>query len=186
MTRKRFAVLSTLCGVPIALALAFPGTLCAGQHSKGFRIETPQAAAGAIPKDFYLEGNAIPVEKLNSDLAITPEGKQMIFGLLDTSGYSSQVQEKYAGMLITEGGLELCGRRVGTGSYGFGLKSPAPPSKANGYFTLYNQAGTRVAGCVAKQDLKLRAPRPLQIVPGAGDAARLYLGRYWVEIRTSR
>jgi hypothetical protein len=149
-----------------------------------FKVEKGEALNKIVPRDFVLEENSIPTEKRNSTLVITPSGARMVAALLDTSGYSSQVQEKYLGMLIAEGNVEVCGHQLAIGSYGFGLAKAmgageGHPSK----FFLYNQAGKRVAECAAKVDEKLKNPRPLQVVASGGGTARLYLGRTWVELK---
>jgi hypothetical protein len=152
----------------------------------GFRLETGKAFDSAVPKDFYLEGNAIPVEKRNSVLALTPSGARLVAGLIDTTGYSSEVQQKYIGMIISEGSLDVCGKRVGLGSFGFGLSKAAAASgrqEGPAKFHLYNQAGHEVASCGAPWDAKAEHPRPLDLVPGSGGSARLYLGRNWVELK---
>lgn len=137
---------------------------------------------GAVPKDFYLEGNAIPTEKRNTVLLKTAAGSRALFGLIDTTGYSSQIKKKYIGMLITEGELSINGQKVGVGSYGFGLDKPAAGSSGDGKLMVYNQAGAQVAECAARKDAQLKQPRPLQVV-AAADGARLYIERYWVEIK---
>jgi hypothetical protein len=148
-----------------------------------FKVEKGEAFNKVVPKDFVLEENAIPTEKRNSVLALTPSGGRLITGLLDTSGYSSQVQEKYMGMLIAEGSLTVCGHEVGTGSYGFGLARSAAGAQGHASkFMLYNQAGKKVAECTANWDAKIKSPRPLQIIVG-GATARLYLGRTWVVLK---
>src|SRR5579885_194366 len=73
----------------------------------GVTVETGQAFNKVIPRDQVLKENAIPTEKRNSALVLTPSGARVIAGMLDTSGYSSQVQEKYLGMLIVEGKLNV-------------------------------------------------------------------------------
>ncbi len=171
------------------VAVALLGvTLFAGQAwaQNSFRIETGKAFDNAVPKDFYLQGNAIPVQKRNTVLAVEPSGARLVTGLLDTTGYSSEVQQKYEGMLITEGPLDVCGRKVGGGSYGFGLSrqgsgSGKPEGPAR--FHLYNQAGHEVAACRAPWDSKVEHPRPLELAPGAAGSAKLYLGRNWIELK---
>jgi len=149
-----------------------------------FKVEKGEAFNKIIPRDFVLEENAIPVEKRNSTLVRTPSGARLVAGLLDTSGYSSQVQEKYLGMLIAEGSVEVCGHQLAVGSYGFGLgrakgATGSHPSK----FFLYNQAGERVAECGARWDEKLKSPRPLEVVATRSGTARLYLGRTWIGLK---
>ena len=154
-----------------------PGARSAPRNH-AFAVETGRPFDAALPHDFYLEGNAIPTEKRNAALLVTPSGKQLLFALLDTSGYSSEVQQKYIGMIIAEGPVMIGGARIPVGSYGFGLK------KAGGktFLAIYNQAGTRMGSCLMKMDSRLQAPRQLQVIL-AGAAARLYIGRDWVEVR---
>lgn len=136
----------------------------------------------AVPKDFYLEGNAIPVQARNAAL-LTTEGARVLFALIDTTGYSSQIQQKYMGMLISETSFSLCGKSVHVGSYGFGLEKPPETSAMDAKFFLYDQAGSKVLGCFSKKDSNISPPKPLQAVISQGTPARLYLGRYWLELK---
>jgi hypothetical protein len=161
--------------ITVVLALCVQKGAAQGQ----FELIKGKDFDGAVPKDFYLEGNAIPTEKRNAVLLKTPSGSRVLVALIDTTGYSSQVQKKYVGMLITEGDLSVNGQPVGVGSYGFGLEKA---DAGDGKLRLYNQAGAQVAECAARKDADLKQPRPLQVVLGK-DGARLYIERYWVEIR---
>lgn len=152
-----------------------------GVAQGSFELVTGKAFEGAVPKEFYLEGNAIPTEKRNSALLKTASGSRAVVGLIDTTGYSSQIRKKYIGMLITETELSINGHKLGVGSYGFGLEQPAAGA-GGGKLEIYNQAGAQVAECTTKKDTELKQPRPLHVVPEK-DSARLYLGRYWVEIK---
>ena len=136
----------------------------------------------AVPRDFYLEGNAIPTEKRNAVLLKSPAGARLLLALIDTTGYSSQIRQKYIGMMIAEGAVSVCGVQLGVGSYGFGVDKPAPNSSEDARFFLYNQAGEKVGDCAAVRDAQIKLPRPLQVVLSKGEPARLYLGRYWVEL----
>jgi hypothetical protein len=148
-----------------------------------FSVVTGKTFDGALPAQFYLEGNAIPTEKRNAALLTTPSGQRLLMALLDTSGYSSQVQTKYLGMIINEGHLMVCGKELGIGSFGFGMKKAAEPSNADATFYLYNQAGKEVSQCSVKKDMQIQRPMPLQIVLKGGKTALLYLGRYVVEFK---
>jgi hypothetical protein len=148
-----------------------------------FQLITREKFAAALPKEFYLEGNAIPTESRNAALVKISTGAPLIFGLLDTTGYCSQVQQKYLGMIISEGTASVCEIPVPVGSYGFGLEKPKPGSETHAVFNLYNQAGAKIAFCNAKRDASLKQPKPLEIVLRKDRSARLYLGRYWLELR---
>jgi hypothetical protein len=149
---------------------------------KSFEQVTGKEFERAVPKDFYLEGNAIPVEVRNATLLKTG-GARALFALIDTTGYSSQIRQKYIGMLISESSISICGKSVHVGSYGFGLERPAETSLKEAKFFMYDQAGEKVVECNAKRDSKIRQPKPLQAVLIQGVPARLYLGRYWVDLK---
>ncbi len=169
----------------VVVASIFLSLMAANPASaqSAFKVEKGEAFNKIVPKDFVLEENAIPTEKRNSVLVVTPSGGRVVAGLVDTSGYTSQVQEKYLGMLINEADLNVCGHQVGIGSYGFGLvkASGATQGKASD-FVLYNQAGKQVVKCAAKWDAKIKSPRPLRVVV-SGETARIYIGRTWVELK---
>jgi hypothetical protein len=169
---------STRRVVLLGLAFAFAAGLLAQGH---FEVVTGKAFDAAMPNDFYLEGNRIPTEKRNAALVMTPAGKRLVVGLIDTAGYSSEIKKKYSGMIITESEVSVCGHSVGIGSYGFGVEGAASGDQT---FHVYNQAGEAVLDCSAPHDAAIKAPRPLQVkVASDGAAARLYLGRNWVELK---
>jgi len=136
-----------------------------------------KAFDSAVVKDFYLEGNAIPVQKRNTVALKGTDGKRMVFGLLDTTGYSAEIQAKYIGMMIVERKVTVGGTALGAGAYGFGLHKPTPP-EGPGHLMIYDVGGTKVAEAPAQYDKALAQPVPLQFVKG-----RLYVGRHWVEIQ---
>jgi hypothetical protein len=165
---------SGLILVAMAILMGMPGSACA---QGAFEQISGKAFESAIPNDFYLEGNRIPVDKLHAALLKTPAGARLVLAKIDTTGYSSQIQQKYIGMVITEGKVSVCDIPLSVGSYGFGLEKPA------GKFLLYNQAGEKVGDCGAKKDSALKQPKPLNIALSKEAGARLYLGRYFVELK---
>lgn len=148
-----------------------------------FETVTGKSFDSAMPKDFYLEGNAIPTEKRNAILVKTPGGARALFALIDTTGYSANIVTKYVGMIITEGDLTLCGHKVTVGSYGFGWTLPGTGVDAPGRFALYNQAGAPVADCTAERQADLKQPRPLQVIVAADGSARLYHGKHYIALQ---
>jgi len=171
-------------GLWLAIVTVVSAACCqSALAQKGFELVTGKAFDSAMPKDFYLEGNAIPTEKRNAAMVKTPAGARAIFALIDTSGYASSVQAKYVGMIITEGDITLCGHKIGVGSYGFGWELPATGVEASGKFSLYNQAGAAVAGCTAERHGDLKMPRPLQVVVAKDGTARLYHGKHYIALQ---
>jgi hypothetical protein len=174
--KRVLAILVPVFFAGLALAPAFVH----GQEA--YEQLTGKTFDSALPRDFYLEGNAIPTQKRNAALLKTPTGARLLVSLIDTTGYSSQIQEKYIGMMIVEGGATVCGQKLAVGSYGFGLVKPKAAGEA-ATFRLYDQAGKDVASCATKRDDAISRPRPLQVVLAAGQPAKLYLGREWLELK---
>jgi len=136
-----------------------------------------KAFDSAVVKDFYLEGNAIPVQKRNTVVLKGADGKRLVLGLIDTTGYSAEIQAKYVGMIIVERKATVGGTALGPGAYGFGLHKPTPP-EGPGHLLLYDVGGTKVAEVPAQYDKALAQPQPLQYTNG-----RLYVGRHWAEVK---
>ena len=102
-------------------------------------------------------------------------GKMVLAGLVDTSGYSTAIQEKYQGFLITETKLTFDGATLDPGEYGFGFK--------DGKFIVMNVAATDLFSIASANDDQLKHPVPLKFEKdGAG--YRLYAGRKYVVVKT--
>ncbi|BCS32270.1 hypothetical protein TBR22_A14800 [Luteitalea sp. TBR-22] len=161
---------------PLAVAVAALVTLAPVPVHAQEKLAGKAFDAAAV-KDFYLEGNAIPAQKRNTVVLKGADGKRMVFGLLDTSGYSTDIQQKYAGMLILERKTSIGGAAVGTGAYGFGLQKGTPP-EGPGTLVIYDVGGDKVVQVPAQWDAALPRPVPLQVLNG-----RLYVGRHWVDVK---
>ena len=172
-----------LGGMFVVAVAIFIGTPHSAGAQNQFEQLTGKTFESAIPNDFYLEGNRIPVEHRNAVLLKTPAGTRLVLALIDTTGYSTQIKQKYIGMAITEGKVSLCNVALSVGSYGFGLQKPPATSNEDAKFSLYNQAGEAVGECGAKKDSALKQPKPLAVVLSKEGGARLYMGRYFIELK---
>jgi hypothetical protein len=171
-------------GLWLAAVAVVSGAGCQSALAQNkFEVVTGKAFDSAVPKDFYLEGNAIPTEKRNAILVKTPAGARAVFALIDTTGYAASITAKYVGMIVTEGDLTLCGHKVTVGSYGFGWVLPGTGVDAPGRFALYNQAGAPVAECTAERHADLKRPLPLQVIVAADGSARLYHGKHYIGLQ---
>lgn len=164
----------------IAAVAAFPMFAQRGPVA----VITGKAFEAAIPRDFYLEGNAIPTQKRNAVLIHLPTGARAVFALIDTSGYAQDIQAKYVGMFIIESQMSICNRTLSAGSYGFGWQHPAAGEDPGpGKISIFDQAGQALQTCETPRDAHLEQPRPLQVQAGAGGTGRLYYGRYFVTFK---
>ena len=103
------------------------------------------------------------------------DGKLVLAGLVDTSGYATDVQAKYQGFLITEVKLSIEGSTLSPGAYGFGFSK-------EGKFLVMDVGANDLFTVAGKMDDKLHHPVPLKMVED-GDAYRLYAGRKWVSMK---
>jgi hypothetical protein len=171
-----------LCFGVVAYACLTFGTLSAAPAAAQCELVSGKEFDGAIVPNFYLEGNAIPVQKRNAVMVKCTGAQRMIFALLDTSGYSIDVQQKYLGMATIERKVSLGAATLAPGAYGLGLQKPAAadqPAK----LIIYDVGGQKVGETAAPVDAKLAQPTPLQVVVAKDQPVRLYLGRYSVEVR---
>jgi hypothetical protein len=101
-------------------------------------------------------------------------GKFVLAGLVDTSGYSTAIAEKYQGFLITETKLSFDGGSLEPGAYGFGFK--------DGKFTVMNIAGTDVVSTASQNDDAVKNPVPLKLEKDSS-GYRLYAGKKYVALK---
>jgi hypothetical protein len=129
-----------------------------------------------VPTGFYFEGQSAPTQMRNAAAARFAEKRHIVAGLVDTSGYSSDIRAKYEGFLITDSGIRVGGESLDTGAYGFGFTD-------DGRLNIFDVSGKQVLSVAAASDKDLRRPRPLMLT-NAADGLRLYAGRSYVVVKT--
>jgi len=128
----------------------------------------------AVPSSFFFAGQSAPVQMRNSVGLKNAAGKVVLAGLVDVSGYSTGIQEKYQGFLLTETKVSFDGQTLEPGAYGFGFK--------DGKFIVMNLASTDVLSVASQNDEQLKRPVPLKLEKD-GTAYRLYAGRKYVVLK---
>jgi hypothetical protein len=128
-----------------------------------------------MPGAYFFRGQSAPVQLRNSGGIRTKDGMLVLAGLVDTSGYSSDIQQKYQGLLITEVPLSIEGSDLKPGAYGFGFS-------ADGKFVVMDVGAHDVFSVACQTDSELKRPVPLKIVEEGG-AYRLYAGRKFVSLK---
>lgn len=165
MKRKHWAVLTTLAVLTLASAVA-------QQASK--HILSGDELKKAVPAEYFFRGQKAPVQVRNAAGFQLADGKMMLAALVDASGYSTAIQQKYQGMLVTEATLNIGGSELKPGQYGFGFS-------ADGKFVVMDVANNDVLNTSSQTDAALQRAVPLKLVEdGAG--YKLYAGKKWVSI----
>jgi hypothetical protein len=128
-----------------------------------------------VPPSYFFRGQSASVQLRNSAGFRTADGKLALAGLVDTSGYSTDVVEKYQGFLITEVKLNIEGSELPPGEYGFGFSK-------QGKFTVMDVGNNDLFSVSSHLDESLHRPVPLKIVADQG-SYRLYAGKKWVSLK---
>ncbi len=130
-----------------------------------------------VPTGFYFEKQSAPTQMRNTSAVQWGRGERaryVIAGLVDTSGYSSEVRAKYQGFFINDTPVMIGGRMLPTGAYGFGFTG-------NGRIRIFDVSGRQVLIAPAAKDSRMQRPRPLMFTTEYGDV-RLYSGRDYAVI----
>ena len=157
-----------------ALVLLISGAALAQTAPK--HVLSSDEVKKALPTEYFYRGQKAPVQLRNAVGFQLADGKMTLISLVDASGYSTAIQQKYQGLLITETKLTIGGATLPPGQYGFGFT-------ANGKFIVMDVANSDVLETAAKVEQDLKRPVPLKLIEDGG-AYKLYAGRKWVGIKT--
>ena len=167
MKNSRLAIPATLAFLTLASAVA-------QQVSK--HVLTSDELKKAVPTEYFFRGQKAPVQVRNAVGFQLADSKMMLAALVDASGYSTAIQQKYQGMLITEANLSIGGSDLKPGEYGFGFT-------ADGKFVVMDVANNDVLSASWQTDAAVQHAVPLKLIEdGAG--YKLYAGKKWVGIKT--
>jgi hypothetical protein len=135
------------------------------------------ALTHVVPTGFYFEGQSAPTQMRNTSAVQWGAGKDarlVIVGMVDTSGYSSEVRAKYQGFFINDSPVNVGGKELATGAYGFGFTD-------DGHLNIFDIGGRQILSAPATKDAKIQRPRPILITVDAGEV-RFYSGRDYAVI----
>ena len=112
-------------------------------------------AAKIMPASVFFRGQSASIQGRNSGGVRFEDKSKMLVSLVDTSGYSSQVQEKYQAYLITESALNIEGHQLAPGAYGCGFISGDSFIVMDlGGHDLFTAHSTRVLTCTDRRPFK--------------------------------
>ena len=157
-------------GVLILMIAAFTSAQQASKH-----VLSSDEVKKATPAEYFFRGQKAPVQLRNAVGFQLADGKMMIAALVDASGYSTAIQQKYQGLLITEVKLSIAGSALAPGQYGFGFTS-------EGKFVVMDVGNNDVLSEASQTDSALQHAVPLKLVEdGAG--YKLYAGKKSIQIK---
>jgi hypothetical protein len=155
------------------LVLTLIGCAIAQQASK--HVLSSEELKKVVPTEYFYRGQKAPVQLRNAAGFQLADGKMMIASLVDASGYSTAIQQKYQGLLITETKLHIGGSSLPPGQYGFGFAS-------DGKFNVMDVANNDVLSASYQKDQALQRAVPLKLVED-GEGYKLFAGKNWIAIK---
>ncbi len=163
----------------ILLAVSFIAMpLAASAQHPGAILHAPEASK-LLPDAVYYAGKSANTQLRNSAGIHFADNHYMLAVLVDTSGYSSAVQEKYQGYLLTEVPLAFGDQPLPPGAYGIGF--------VGRHFVVTDIGTHDLLQAPATHDDHLQHPLPLQILDGPSpELHRLCLGRDCVDLRRAK
>jgi hypothetical protein len=165
MKNIRFAAVGGLVALLLTSGLAQK----TGQH-----LLSNDELKNVVPAEFFFRGQKAPTQLRNSTGFQTAEGKITFGALVDVSGYSTAVQQKYQGMIVSESKLNIGGSELAPGEYGFGFAADK--------FVVMNVASEDTLSVPCQTDAELKRAVPLRMVED-GVGYKLYAGRKWVALK---
>jgi len=170
MKNARVVAVMTFAALLLASALL---TTASAQKAAQHLLSSDEITK-VVPAEFFFRGQKATVQLRNAAGFQTAGGMVTFGALVDASGYSSSIQEKYQGMLITESRLNIGGSELAPGEYGFGFTKDK--------FVVMNVASEDVLSVPYSTDAELKRAVPLKMVEdGAG--YKLYAGKKWVAVK---
>jgi hypothetical protein len=157
----------------LALTLAFAGGFSTKAQTN-FEVLNDAQKAKVVPASFYFAGQSAPTQIRNAAAARIGKDRFIVAGMVDTSGYSSEIAAKYEGFFITDSPISIGGKPLGAGAYGFGFSS-------DGKVNILDLGSNPVLSAATQNDGEMKRPRPLQMVSEAG-GIRFYKGKNYVLI----
>lgn len=179
MIRRTTALLAAviLCS---AVLLGSPAAAPSPADGKDVVLKASDITPKIFPETVFFRGQSAPVQMRNTGGVHFADDLYMLAGMVDNSGYSSGIRQKYQAYLLTEVTLQIGGQTVKPGAYGFGFLE-------GGKFILLDLAANDLFTTPSQRDADLKRPTPFQIIATA-DAGkyRLYMGREFVEFSRSK
>ena len=156
-----------------AFALAIITAPVKSSAQGGDTVLKPADTQKLFAEKVYYKGQSAPTQLRNSGGVRFSDGSYVLTTLVDTSGYSSDVQAKYQAYFITEVSLKIGDQTLPAGIYGVGFiggdKFVVTDVGAHDLFTVSSAT-----------DDSMKRPMPLQVTTDPSSGFRLYSGRRYI------
>ena len=167
--KKNYAAVFFSC-VLLLVCVSF----AAAQNNTKTEVLTGDSLKRIVPASFYFAGQSAETQMRNAAAAVIGENRHILAGLVDTSGYSTEISGKYEGFFITDSPVNIGGKTLGTGAYGFGFSK-------EGKGNFFDLSSKEILSVATTSDAEMKRPRPLMMATDA-KGIRFYKGKNYVLI----
>src|SRR5487761_253647 len=138
-------------GVFLGIFLFVPGLHAqVSTAASATAILSPDGAAKLAPPTVFFRGQSASLQLRNTYGLHFVDNTILLAGLVDSSGYSTGIQQKYQGYILSEVPLDFAGKTLPAGAYGF----IAPDA-----FTVMDLGAHEVLRAHWKSDAAIQHPR---------------------------
>jgi uncharacterized protein (DUF2141 family) len=135
-------------------------------------VLTAADAGKLLPASVYFRGQSATTQLRNSGGVKFGDGMYVLAVMVDTSGYATDVAQKYQSYLITEDAIKIEGQALQPGIYGVGFVGDK--------FVVMDVGAHDLLNVGAHVDDGMKRPMPLKVTAVDGGGFRLYEGRKYV------
>ena len=156
-----------------ALAVAVVAAPVRMVAQAGDTVLKPADVQKLLPAAVYYKAQSAPTQLRNSGGVKFADGYYVLATLVDTSGYSSDIQAKYQAYLIAETPIKFGGQSLPAGVYGVGFVG-------DDKVVVTDVGAHDVITVSSNTDEAIKRPTPLQVLADPAGGFRLYAGRRYV------
>ena len=164
----------------MAMPLAARAQSALPKPEKDTVLKAADIKAKLFPESVFFRGQTAPAQMRNTGGIHFADDFYVLAGLVDNSGYSTSIREKYQAYLITEVMLQFAGQTLRPGAYVVGFIEGSR-------FVALDLAANDLFQVASEKDSEMKRPVPLQITAAAENGQyRLYTGRDFVEFSRAK
>jgi hypothetical protein len=140
-------------------------------------LKAAEITPALLPDRVFFRGKTAATQLRNSGGVHFADGMYFLAALVDNSGYSTAIREKYQAYIISEVPLEINGAKLPAGAYGAGWLK-------DGKFVVMDLGAHDIFTVDSRHDDGMKHAVPLQVLAGAtAGSYMLYAGREAVEVK---
>ncbi|MGA2050510.1 MAG: hypothetical protein ABSG96_22630 [Terracidiphilus sp.] len=156
-----------------SMAVAVLAAPLAARAQGGDTVLKPADLQKMLPASVYYKGQSATTQLRNSGGVKFADGFYVLSTLVDTSGYSTDIQAKYSAYFIAEVPIKVGGQSLPAGVYGIGFIG-------GDKFVVTDVGAHDILSVDSGNDAGLKRPTPLQVTADPAGGYRLYAGRRYV------